>query len=1233
MANQEESNTPVPVIVTNIVDPKQSLEKIRKESENTYKLLNGKDYKEVIKSLSKKQDAIAIKTQSIEKLLGDIKTSLTKITPTSTTQASTQNQSQVNNQDNSNKSSSTQDEKVWRENVYSSLVSIENEVVGTKKQEKNTELLVAGINKLVEEGKLPEEVIKKLSEFTDTFKEQTEKQKRLLEKTQEETAAERESSERALDAIKNAVEEGNELTESEEESIKRAQGAIDEIKDHTSNFSDSLKRVTDDLKNLLSSNFRKVFDQWDRQIATLKEQGMGGPNAAMLNKMTRRTMDATEETLGWNVSIDKAIKATNAMIAAGQSPRYLRENNKQLITGLEGVGFNLQPFTIRAIGQSVFDSSQVKELAQGWEELSSPDTEGAISKEQISSFLDSDDFKKATSAMKMGGASYAEIQKEMITQLKEAVKAGVTGQDALAMALTSTQNNLGRGAVVVVPDRLSSYIGAAQIAGTYSGNVGNLTSDFGAAIKKYHSNANVRQRIDEASASLAQSGDYSLLENIQFNDGHTRRIATKQDIEEGQYEGLVPRITKAVAGLLPAESLGSVSQQLTGDSGFLTKQAFELGGSLLKDSPQIFYLRKIAQNTEKEANGTGEKGKSMSKFFKGALPIMAGLAATAGLMYTAYSDSQAEEKAAEEARQRALESFAKEMELEKQQRDALLNGNKKLADDIDKQLREARERTNQELSSEINLKEASSDDLWKMGGSGIGALIGGVAGALLAPYTGGVSVPVMIGIGSTLGAGLGYGGTALATGASGPNMSSEVSSARSELAQSYAAEQAKKNKYAEGGIITKEQVATVGEGDKPEAIIPLTNPEKAKEVMDQAANMSSTNPEVASMMSQEPNQSLISDGETKDESQGSLADLIVKAAESVIGVPYVAGSLKHPEKGLVCNQVVEYAYATAGVPLKSGGVSRQYAGENPWIFTETPQPGFAIFNNWGLNKYGKVVYQHMGVVGHNNSRIHASQKWGRVVKNPDLYGKTTWKSPEDGMGIEFNNPKKYAREPIFAYLSGIDYGSAVDMSKVKQIDLSSLPSVSDSGFGDMSQPTPNSRGTISVNGEERHVINQDTMSKVDTRRIFNESVQNAKLKYTDFNPQVLTDLLLAKSRDMSPDFDAKIAAHNPFGILNIDGSLKEYDDVESGIQAFISKLEAAYDKLESMDYDKQLDALKERHLISGYDYDRTMSVRQDRLANALDKLNSSVEESNRIAMKATINKNAMPISSLAGRRY
>ena len=99
------------------------------------------------------------------------------------------------------------------------------------------------------------------------------------------------------------------------------------------------------------------------------------------------------------------------------------------------------------------------------------------------------------------------------------------------------------------------------------------------------------------------------------------------------------------------------------------------------------------------------------------------------------------------------------------------------------------------------------------------------------------------------------------------------------------------------------------------------------------------------------------------------------------------------------------------------------------------------------------------------------------------------------------------------------------------------------------------------------------MSKVDTRRIFNESVQNAKLKYTDFNPQVLTDLLLAKSRDMSPDFDAKIAAHNPFGILNIDGSLKEYDDVESGIQAFISKLEAAYDKLDSMDYDKQLDAL------------------------------------------------------------
>lgn len=40
--------------------------------------------------------------------------------------------------------------------------------------------------------------------------------------------------------------------------------------------------------------------------------------------------------------------------------------------------------------------------------------------------------------------------------------------------------------------------------------------------------------------------------------------------------------------------------------------------------------------------------------------------------------------------------------------------------------------------------------------------------------------------------------------------------------------------YAEGGVIRREQLAWVGEGNKPEAVVPLTNPKRAAEVMEEA---------------------------------------------------------------------------------------------------------------------------------------------------------------------------------------------------------------------------------------------------------------------------------------------------------------------------------------------------------------------------------------------------------------
>lgn len=81
-----------------------------------------------------------------------------------------------------------------------------------------------------------------------------------------------------------------------------------------------------------------------------------------------------------------------------------------------------------------------------------------------------------------------------------------------------------------------------------------------------------------------------------------------------------------------------------------------------------------------------------------------------------------------------------------------------------------------------------------------------------------------------------------------PGLSSALSQAQrlnQELAligrERRAAKQSKRNPngqgvggYAEGGVIRREQLAWVGEGNKPEAIVPLTNPKRAAEVMNEA---------------------------------------------------------------------------------------------------------------------------------------------------------------------------------------------------------------------------------------------------------------------------------------------------------------------------------------------------------------------------------------------------------------
>lgn len=1281
----KETLEPVPVIINNLDTLegtiKNSSDSIRLSSVNIFNLLNGQEYKKKISDIEKNTE-----------VLSDIKKSLEAL---------------------SSKSSSTISPDSSYKNIDpQELKNILNQILQSVQNLRNTGTSNVNTSSTSTTNQPPSTSPTQQESIT---KQQTESYKQSVNNA-------RESLERVLREQQREIK-------SQRDSYENALGVIEEGQQRQSSLMDTLSNIGKNFLNLFTTNFRKVFDTWDRQIATLKETGMGAQNAVALNRMTKQTMNAAEETLGWNISIEKAIRATNSMLAAGQNPRYIRENNKQLIMGLEGVGLNLSPNTVKAMGQSVFDASQVKEITQGWASLISSDTENALNKEEVSSWLNSDDFKKAISVMMMDGrTTYAEVQQEVIKQATEAVKGGLSGKTALDAALFSAQKNLGYGAQAVFSDNIGSLIGLTQAAGTFTGG-GNLASDLSEAVKKSKVDPMLAKQIAQINAGLAMSGDYTALENFMFNDAHTRHIATTTEIEQGQYEGLIPRIAKSIAGHLPAESLGGMSQRLTGDSGFLTTQAFDLVGALGKSSFEVgklTLLRKIATNTGPEGSlfknllgSGGSGGGSVTGSSGGALgkiggllgkagPIALGVAAvgvTAGLVYSAYEEGSQAKEQEKADKVTAEEFYRQEMELQRQYNEARIAGNNALAEDIRKQLDETREKTNQQLDK-VTLDQENQSDAWVKGGSTAGGAVGGAVGGAAIGAAIGSAVPL---IGTTIGAvvgglvgglGGGLGGyfisdAAVKSDLGSPDYVGGRSDLRRELAYQgghfasgglvsqeqlalvgegnnpemiiplnnsdrsrsllatteqvvgYSDRVTSKyltsevlpilrdqsssirgilsiisgssiNHFSDGGLIDEEQIALVGEGNNPEVVIPLTKPDKAEELLSKAANNPSTNPEVANMLSSK---------------KGSVADLIIKAAKSMVGVPYKNGgdSFNHPERGLVCNMLVEYAYHTAGLDIKKGTVNDNvYNHRNDWVFTDTPQPGYVIFSNYGeRSKYGGTKgYQHMGIMGYGNERIHASS-FGKVVINPDY---TKGKSLDGTGGVSWELTNRWSdkgnQKPIFAYLRGVDYGSGVTISDESSI----IPTNEDFTLPtkDFTLPTISIADFSPFENEIEADKNIETNPRLAEQLRYQHYISDISPEVTILSPDLIKDILYSKGLSNSDSFYDRLALNNPFGLKNIDGSLTEFSSLDVGVQSFISKVERMYDQLADMSYRQQLDFMKDKQYITASEHFHSTQLQADRLARSLDNLNSSVKESNRIASQSSRLPNMTPIP---GRRY
>lgn len=101
----------------------------------------------------------------------------------------------------------------------------------------------------------------------------------------------------------------------------------------------------------------------------------------------------------------------------------------------------------------------------------------------------------------------------------------------------------------------------------------------------------------------------------------------------------------------------------------------------------------------------------------------------------------------------------------------------------------------------------------------------------------------------------------------------------------------------------------------------------------------------------------------------SVAQAIVNAAYSQLGVPYVYGGMT-PGVGLDCSGLVQYCHAVAGISLPRTSAAQGGSG----VAVTDPQPGDIV-----------CYSGHVGIYIGNGQMIHAPQT-GDVVKIADVYG-------------------------------------------------------------------------------------------------------------------------------------------------------------------------------------------------------------------------------------------------------
>ena len=1076
------------------------------------------------------------------------------------------------------------------------------------------------------------------------------------------------------------VDQGSNTNTGEGSQGQRAQDLQDALKNSVA------VKILESIRDFLVSSMDK-FEKFNDELR--RTYHVNGETSAKIMDATLGARTAVTDSLGIHITVSDSIKAIkDQVLKNGLNATHLADSTNALVTGLDKFGVSVNRETLLALdNMKMGEASQRKMLEQI---MAAQSGENTIRTDTAKL---SQDFEKivslAQTSMKTGDET-ADMVSKFTKDVQQMVNMGMDQQRAQNLAFADLKTSLGyyggQGQDQMWKN-MAGFLSSAgvDVTGMSSKEMQKQLSEIASTNESVAKNMQayamaLQQKGDDASVKMAMS----LMNLTSGRQGHN---ATVGEAQGGQELPWTERIKDDISATIGGALTGAISFMwgVNGEGTMqdIVKKGFTMvilalnAQSITKAFPQV------GEWLETTAKGTGALSKVSGKLLeftsKGLPKIATGLKALAGPLVGIlaaigavykivdswkgwWREKNGREEAENEARDKGKELAEARKEMEK----AYQSGDRKSYTKLKSRVDELEQAYDDSLGTVIRAKKKENESL----GEGIGATGGGLTGAAagfkLGSKFGGTGKGKLIA--GALGALVG----ALGFGAMGGGIGSGVSDEDTEENRDKI-----RAKYysSEGNIFTQEAVTHVGEGNKTEAVLPATKPERMKALADQVKDRSDI-PESSREAFSAMSDSLGKDKKESDKEEKAyqtISDLVNWAA-SKKGLNYELHGVKDPYtgkkwEGFVCNELVWHGLDAIGY----GKLAKRFMypistivygyPENPskypwpgllqdpdWVSVPQDQikPGMFVFTGkpgtFSGNKDSDAKPTHVGIASSSDHYWNASGSASIYSRN-DPEGFLRTRTKNNGVQNSAWKPNRFKLAGYFKSMFG-NYTDSVNAPISEPPEFTeTMGDVEGTAQDIISLNPPESAASMNtgvVSGRKEATASTNT-GVVSGRKSSNfaEVVRELDKTYKYFmdNPhrdrRLKQDLILgilgAKRGDVLNPIELERLSRNVMAEsqeVKVDGMPLQFATMREGFENYIRQLEEKYSVLGSMDAKTQL-----KYLTSIGEFSETqseaisMQKSMKELSEQIRELSNQVKSMNRDREVDRLRSSSMPMQS------